>query len=196
VAGEPLVAGVLPQSPGDSFTLSAFLTTFWALSVEPIKRCRRPPAYGFSPASCLKRNSRPRSRRLSEFLPYLVGTGWRRAASARITWEIPAWPHLCSRLEHAVYGGDTLPCRAVETVSRLETPQALTQPRYLFVVSRRHPELYELLVERFEGDRNVEVILDRRSGPSGEPGPATERRRALSSATDLTIRSHVIITRD
>ena len=96
-----------------------------------------------------------------------------------------------------MYGGETLPCRAVGTVSRLETPQELTQPRYLFVVSRRHPELYELLVERFEGDRNVEVVLDRRSsGLPGEPGPASERRRALSPATDLTIRSHVIITRD
>jgi len=63
------------------------------------------------------------------------------------------------------------------------------------VVSRRHPELYELLVERFEGDRNVEVILDRRS--TGSPTEhATERRRTVTAATDLSIRSHVIITRD
>jgi len=58
-------------------------------------------------------------------------------------------------------------------------------PRYLFVVSRQHRELYDLLVERFQNDRKVEVIIDRRV--------QTHDRR--SSTDDLTRRSHLIITR-
>jgi hypothetical protein len=41
--------------------------------------------------------------------------------------------------------------------------------RYLFVVSRQHRALYDYLLERFSGDPNAQVILDRRRG---------ERRRA------------------
>lgn len=39
-----------------------------------------------------------------------------------------------------------------------------TVASYLFIVSRRHSELYDYLGERFSEDRNVEVILDRRVG--------------------------------
>ena len=68
-------------------------------------------------------------------------------------------------------------------------------PRYLFVVSRQHRELYDLLVERFQDDTKVEVILDRRvqtqEARAGEFG-VNDRR---SSTDDLTRRSHLIITR-
>ena len=74
----------------------------------------------------------------------------------------------------------------------------LTLARYLFVVSQRHPELYELLLERFEGDRNVEVILDRRVANARSAGqhPPADRRRLRSRAYDLRMRSHLVITRD
>ena len=49
--------------------------------------------------------------------------------------------------------------------------------RYLFIVSLRHPALYDHLLTRFLNDPNAQVILDRRRG---------ERRRAeISVASDL-----------
>ena len=74
----------------------------------------------------------------------------------------------------------------------------LTRPRYLFVVSRQHPQLYELLIERFQDDRNVEVILDRRVAAQGgaEEHGAGDRRRRPLPANDLSLRSHLIITRE
>jgi len=67
----------------------------------------------------------------------------------------------------------------------------------LFIVSRQHPELYELLVERFQDDRKVEVILDRRVGPQERAGNdgVNDRRQPPSPMHDLTRRSHLIITR-
>ena len=70
----------------------------------------------------------------------------------------------------------------------------LIRPRYLFIVSRQHPELYELLVERFQDDRKVEVILDRRVGPQERAG-VNDRRQQRSPMHDLTRHSHLIITR-
>jgi hypothetical protein len=50
-------------------------------------------------------------------------------------------------------------------------------PRYLFIVSRHEPALFALLQERFAGDENVEVILDRRTSTTPPSGlPAVERR--------------------
>jgi hypothetical protein len=66
----------------------------------------------------------------------------------------------------------------------------------LFVVSRQHRELYDLLVERFQDDRNVEVVLDRRAATNEHAGEYGENRRQRRSADDdLTRRSHLIITR-
>ena len=49
--------------------------------------------------------------------------------------------------------------------------------RYLFIVSLRHPALYDYLLERFLDDVKVQVILDRRLG---------ERRRVeISVAREL-----------
>jgi hypothetical protein len=74
--------------------------------------------------------------------------------------------------------------------------------RHLFIVSREHPWLYSHLLERFEDDPNVVVILDRRRGdrrrgPSDIP-PASERRkadrrRAVPPGDDLRSRSHYIV---
>lgn len=74
----------------------------------------------------------------------------------------------------------------------------MTRPRYLFVVSRQHPELYELLVERFQDDKKVEVIVDRRVPTQERAGKygAGNRRQRRSPGNDLSVRSHVIITRD
>jgi hypothetical protein len=68
----------------------------------------------------------------------------------------------------------------------------------LFVVSRQHRELYDLLVERFQNDRKVEVILDRRvQTQEARAGNfrVNDRRQRRSSSDDLTRRSHLIITR-
>ena len=73
---------------------------------------------------------------------------------------------------------------------------AVTRPRYLYVVSRQHETLYELLLERFQDDSNVEVVLDRRVAAPGDGGPDSSDRRTPSSPDDdLSTRSHLIITR-
>jgi hypothetical protein len=73
--------------------------------------------------------------------------------------------------------------------------------RNLFVVSRRHPDLYEYLRERFASDPAVEVILDRRIGQRRQnvAVSVTERRRAERRKRpeveiELQNRSHAIIT--
>lgn len=74
--------------------------------------------------------------------------------------------------------------------------------RYLFVVSRGDPWLYRHLVERFENDPNVDVILDRRIGERRRaPKKSTdapdrrrgERRRPVGAEEDLQVRSHYIV---
>jgi hypothetical protein len=75
--------------------------------------------------------------------------------------------------------------------------------RHLFIVSRDHPWLYTYLLERFEGDTNVHVILDRRArerraggwtqGWSREDRRTRERRRAVPAEEDLGRRSHYIV---
>jgi hypothetical protein len=82
------------------------------------------------------------------------------------------------------------------------TPENCITVRYLYIVSREHRWLYRHLVERFQDDPDVEVILDRRvserrAQPSG-PRPEqerrrSERRRAISPDDDLRVRSHYII---
>ena len=49
-------------------------------------------------------------------------------------------------------------------------------PSQVFIVARRHPELYDYLKSRFAGDANVMVVLDRRLAP--------RRRRALAAAAE------------
>ena len=73
--------------------------------------------------------------------------------------------------------------------------------RNLFVVSRRHPDLYEYLRERFASDPSVEVIFDRRLGqrrrsqePHGAERRRSDRRRRPEVEAELQIRSHAIIT--
>lgn len=53
--------------------------------------------------------------------------------------------------------------------------------RHLLIISRHHPALYEYVRERFAGEPNVEVILDRRCGGDRRVQarqPHEERRRA------------------
>lgn len=71
----------------------------------------------------------------------------------------------------------------------------MTRPRHVFVVSRHHRQFYEVLVDRFQDDKNVEVILDRRvaTDEHTEEYGAGERRQRSRDALDL--RSHLIITR-
>lgn len=74
--------------------------------------------------------------------------------------------------------------------------------RLVFVVSRAHAWLYRHLVERFDQDPNVQVILDRRIAerrreppPSNRPAERRkgDRRRAVGSEEDLRIHSHYIV---
>ena len=53
--------------------------------------------------------------------------------------------------------------------------------RFLFIVSRQLPGVYEHLREQFGQEPNVEVILDRRKGErrqpeASEPPPGADRR--------------------
>ena len=71
----------------------------------------------------------------------------------------------------------------------------LIRARYVFVVSRQHPELYELLVERFQDDKNVEVILDRRATTRKSAGQYGADERRCRPQNELNLRSHLIVTR-
>jgi hypothetical protein len=73
--------------------------------------------------------------------------------------------------------------------------------RNLFVVSRRYPDLYEYLRERFESDTAVEVILDRRVEQRRRAHTQqqaerrrSDRRRRPEVEMELQTRSHAIIT--
>jgi hypothetical protein len=52
--------------------------------------------------------------------------------------------------------------------------------RHLLIISRHHPALYDYVRERFAGEPNLEVILDRRHGVE---------RRARPGRTDVERRS-------
>ena len=71
----------------------------------------------------------------------------------------------------------------------------LIRARYVFVVSRQHPALYELLVERFQDDKNVEVILDRRATTRKSAGQYGADERRCRPQNELNLRSHLIVTR-
>jgi hypothetical protein len=73
--------------------------------------------------------------------------------------------------------------------------------RHLFLVSHHEAGLYEYLLDRFRGDGNVEVILDRRREErrrrSEHPGPErrrVDRRKRREIDLELLLRSHVILT--
>lgn len=76
--------------------------------------------------------------------------------------------------------------------------------RHLFIVSRDHGSLYAYLLERFNDDANVEVILDRRIAdrrmtPSARDKETerrrADRRRAVPPEEDLRVRSHYVVER-
>ena len=52
--------------------------------------------------------------------------------------------------------------------------------RFLFIVARQLPRVYEHLCQQFAGEPNVEIIFDRRKSDRRQPEaaetPATERR--------------------
>jgi len=78
--------------------------------------------------------------------------------------------------------------------------------RYKFVVSRDHQWLYRHLLERFQDDPDVDVVLDRRVAERRIERPVerppehahrdrrgAERRRAVAPDDDLRVRSHYIV---
>jgi hypothetical protein len=68
-------------------------------------------------------------------------------------------------------------------------------PRYLFIVSRCEPALFAFLQERFAGDENVQVILDRRTHPPTPPEhPSVERRTRADISDEIRTRSYAIVT--
>jgi hypothetical protein len=71
--------------------------------------------------------------------------------------------------------------------------------RYLFIVSREHPTLHAYLVERFAGDTNVRVILDRRRELDADPSATnghgrSDRRCRLDVDEEVRTRSHAIVS--
>ena len=73
--------------------------------------------------------------------------------------------------------------------------------RHLFLVAYHEAGLYEYLLERFQRDSNVEVILDRRreqrrrkSGHAGPDRRRIDRRTRREVDLQLLVRSHVILT--
>ena len=72
--------------------------------------------------------------------------------------------------------------------------------RHLFILSRRDPDLYAYLKERFADDAAVEVILDRRHAPASpargraDAAGSHDRRRRPDADTELLARSYTIVT--
>jgi len=50
--------------------------------------------------------------------------------------------------------------------------------RHLFLISRDQPGLWDYLRREFSSEENVEVILDRRLGATGDPGTIAAPSRA------------------
>ena len=75
--------------------------------------------------------------------------------------------------------------------------------RHVFVLSREHPWspwLYDYLLQRFENDARVDVVIDRRLSERRAAGRdvtrerrQTERRRPVGPEDDLRVRSHYIV---
>jgi hypothetical protein len=73
--------------------------------------------------------------------------------------------------------------------------------RYLFIVSLRHPALYEHLLERFSDDPKAQVILDRRRGERRHAEISVVRELRLSDrrqhphvSEELRLRSVAVVT--
>jgi hypothetical protein len=70
--------------------------------------------------------------------------------------------------------------------------------RTVFIVSRRHEDLYIYLRQRFASDPDVTVILDRRvtaHSDAGEPASRSAERRGRPCVdAELRLRSHAILT--
>jgi hypothetical protein len=106
---------------------------------------------------------------------------------------------LSSDRPFSVCGIDYAP-RCSRRAQRSDAEDAVVA-RHLFIVSRAHPWLYTHLLERFQDDPNVGVILDRRVGDrrSAEAPPVqgnrrkNERRRTIPAEDDLGVRSHYIV---
>lgn len=56
-----------------------------------------------------------------------------------------------------------MPVGALQTMT-LTGPGSACAKRHLLIISRHHPALYDYVRERFAGEPNVDVILDRRCG--------------------------------
>ena len=69
-----------------------------------------------------------------------------------------------------------------------------TPTRTLFIVARRHHDLYSYLRERFATDAAVEVILDRRTQSSTVHFGYANRRQRPEIEAELETRSHAILT--
>lgn len=68
-------------------------------------------------------------------------------------------------------------------------------PRYLFIVSRCDPALFDLLTERFAGDENVQVVLDRRTEPTPPARrPSIERRVRPEVNDEIRSRGYAVVT--
>jgi hypothetical protein len=74
--------------------------------------------------------------------------------------------------------------------------------RYLYIVVRTQPVLFELLRDRFAGDPKVTVIFDRRHGERRLTGDSLEaaerrqrdRRRNLDVQDALRDRAHAVVS--
>ena len=51
--------------------------------------------------------------------------------------------------------------------------------RFLFIVARQLPLVYDHLRQQFGVEPNVQVIVDRRKGTPAERGPGERRHRAV-----------------
>lgn len=73
--------------------------------------------------------------------------------------------------------------------------------RYIFIVSLRHPGLYDYLLQRFSHDPNAQVILDRRrlerrraETPVTAERRQASRRRQRDLSEELRLRSVAVVT--
>jgi hypothetical protein len=103
-----------------------------------------------------------------------------------------------------VFDSETEGDKNLDTPMILESltePRGPSGPRYLFIVSRNNPGLYEYLRRHFVDAREVEVMFDRRRGQRRRsrmainPDRRSGDRRTRSEVDDrLRRESHVFLT--
>jgi hypothetical protein len=65
--------------------------------------------------------------------------------------------------------------------------------RFIFIVARQLPRVYEHLSRQFASEPNVQVVMDRRKGGRSLGPPADERRRNVDADEQLRVMGYAFV---